>query len=182
MSGTLLANVTDITPGETLTEQVSFSEYTPGTDTIQYTFRQHEHTYTAAGVAADDNSYWTVTVPAGITALWSAGAVHFQGLVTSAGVVYLADEGSLNVRPNLGQVTFEQRVLSAIRALLENRATDDQVTLALDGVSLGRMTPDQLLKWEQTFARRVALQEADAQIRMGGANPYRVNVRFRKPV
>jgi hypothetical protein len=67
-------------------------------------------------------------------------------------VTVLADPTSQDAR------THAEKVLAAIEALIEGRATKDVSSYSIAGRSLTRMTPDELVKWRSTYRAEVARQ------------------------
>jgi hypothetical protein len=46
---------------------------------------------------------------------------------------------------------YEKKVLDAIQAVIQGRATQDQMSYSIAGRSLSRMDPDDLHKWESLY-------------------------------
>lgn len=72
--------------------------------------------------------------------------------VESGYVVVKADPTSQDAR------SHAEKVLEAIEALIEGRATKDVSSYSIAGRSLTRMTPDELVKWRSTYRAEVAAQ------------------------
>ncbi len=72
--------------------------------------------------------------------------------VQSGTLRLLADPASQDVR------THAEKVLEAIEALIEGRATKDVTSYSIAGRSLTRMSPDELVKWRSHYRNEVARQ------------------------
>lgn len=69
--------------------------------------------------------------------------------------------------PSSLEQSYNQRVLTAIRATLEKTASKEQMQYSISGMQLIRRSPEQLMKLEQEFARRVQ-RERDEWMRENG--------------
>jgi len=174
-----LIRATYLTAGETLTDDVSFDDVLTATHTVAYSFRWLSGSQTVDAVA-DGASAWTITVPAASTLRWDSGAVTFVAMATetATGIVTRVDAGTIQVVASPTAETYEMRVLAAVRALIEGRASDGQVTTGLEGLQLQHLTPEELLTWEREYAARVASQLRAAQAAEGTAPRRRVYTRF----
>ena len=90
---------------------------------------------------------------------------------------------TIEVAPDVTKVvdlrTYAQRTLAAIEAVIEKTASKDQQTITVDGQTLVRRSPDQLLKLRDRFQREVRDEERDEAIASGKCEPGRVQMRFR---
>ncbi len=74
--------------------------------------------------------------------------------VESGNVIVLADPATQDTR------SHSEKVLEAIEALIEGRATKDVASYSIAGRSLTRLSPDELVKWRAVYRREVAVQRA----------------------
>jgi len=75
--------------------------------------------------------------------------------------VRTVQNGSLQVLPDPASQdvrTHAEKVLEAIEALIEGRATKDVSSYSIAGRSLTRMSPDELVKWRSHYRNEVAKQ------------------------
>lgn len=111
-----------------------------------------------------DGAY-VVDLPPVQTAQVAAGEWAWAAWVSRADDRRTVDDGRITVRPNpaaaTGDVrTHAERVLEAIRAVIEGRATKDQESYSIGGRSLSRTPLDDLMRLETRYARRVAAERA----------------------
>ena len=178
MSTILADAITYITAGETLSATLTRADYPPSTHSLEYRFRHAGGTFTAT--CTESGSNYILTVAASVTEDITPGDVLFVGYatVTATSAVVKIDSGSIKVYANPVKETTNARALRAIRARIEGRATDDQLTLSLGDVTLGYMKMDELIKAESLFARRVAGEMEKAVVAAGGPSRRRILTRF----
>jgi hypothetical protein len=137
-----------------------------------------------AAATADGSDHLVSLAPA-TTAAHAAGAYQWVAHVTDGTDRYQIGAGSITVLPDLSVATSHdgrshaRRMLDAIDALLEGRATNDELHLVES--SLGDMTsryqPDVLMTWRKHYAAMVASEDRAAAI-AAGANPGVLQVRW----
>ena len=98
----------------------------------------------------EENSTATVNFPVGIYQ-WSAFITK-----TSDSNRIQVGNGTWEVVENKAVSTadpepYEKKVLDAIQAVIQGRATQDQMSYSIAGRSLSRMDPDDLHKWEALY-------------------------------
>lgn len=129
--------------------------------------------------ASADSDSFVCTIPDTVSATLEPGDLHYAAYVTDTeSNVTVPDAGCIIVKPNPSVETYAQRALAAIRARIEDRATDDQLTTRIDGLELRNMTPAELIKWDTYFSALVK-RERDTMHRaagLGGRN--KTYVRF----
>lgn len=174
-----------ITAGSTVRwyQAVADSDFAPGGSysLVVYLTGASVRTLTAT----NDSGRWLVTLPAagasgsgGLTPggyQWHAYAETGSGdaiareLVASGRVSVLANPVSA-----VAQQTHAEKVLAAIEAVIENRATADVQSYTIGGRSLTKMTPEQLLHWRNVYRAEVRKERA------GGRSPS-VQFAFGRP-
>lgn len=148
--------------------------------TLKYRFKNQaggfEITATASGVNFD------VVVTAATTAAFVAGDYTWQAWVEGgASEVYTVGEGTLKVLASLraGSAGTAQdlrsharKVLDAIKAVLENRASLDQQSYQIHGRALSRTPIPDLLVLRDRYEEDVASEERAEKLRrrLGGDN------------
>lgn len=135
--------------------------------------------------AVADGDAYRVEVTSAVTALWAPGFYSWIAFVTKAGDRYTLDQGSVEILPDPVETTTIsdqrphcKRMLDAIEALFEGKATKDQIEYEIDGIRIKRMDVDALLRWRQTYKQEWAAWQRDQKIKKGGARGNRVLVRF----
>jgi len=121
------------------------------------------------------------------TATYAAGLYTWQAFADNGTERYLLDSGTLKVLPDyaagtitaaLDDRTHARKVLTAIEAILENRATKDQEEYTIAGRSLKRTPIPDLIVLRDTYRREANAEKIAEQIANGGANPRRMGIRF----
>jgi hypothetical protein len=112
--------------------------------------------------ATADGSGYTVTVLAATTAGWAAKDYAWSAYVTKAAERYTVDSGVVTVLPDPGQATgidrrsHARKVLDAIEAVLEGRASKDQVQYRSTAAMLTRTPMGDLLMLRSKYRRKCA--------------------------
>jgi hypothetical protein len=155
----LAAVLSELTAGETLSESVTFADYLSSVSgsALVYRFRgpgagQFEIAATAGTAGA-----WDLLYAAALTEKLEPGTYAYTAYHTLAGVTVAIDKGTLTILGNPGLATHAQKVLAGIRAVIEGRASNDQLTISLGDTQLQYMTAGELLDWEtryQSICRR----------------------------
>lgn len=167
-----------LTAGDIWTWTDSLSDYPATLWTLTYYFRGPTSLAAAVGVASGTDH--VVTVTAAITASLAQGLYDWQAranLILTATTIETVASGRLTVAANLANAavdhrSFNVRVTEALKAVIENRATTDQLSMSIAGRSLSRMGWDELLSAYDRFSR-LALSEM-------GTAPSRTYIRFER--
>ena len=130
--------------------------------------------------SASGNDY-LVEVAAATTAAYTVGDYHWQAYITrdSDSERITIQDGVFKVVANRDAATTDPRThakitLDAIEAVLENRATKDQMAYTIAGRSLTRMEIEDLIKF-----RKIYKAEVDAEVRAAnGKGSIKVLVRL----
>lgn len=159
------------------------ADYAPGTYQLRYDARLEGagSLVTITSTAAD----FAVSVASATTAAYTAGRYQWSAYIVrvSDGQRIEVDSGSWTVAANKTTATTDPRsharkVLDAIKALLEGRATADVASYAIAGRSLTKMSIQELLQWKGVYEREVKAEEAAEAIANGMGTGRRVLVRF----
>jgi len=150
----------------------TLADYPASAWTLTYYFRGPEAFSAAASPSGDDHA---ISIPATTTADYAAGQYRWLARVVNGSSIYTIESGLVVVDPNLAKTGIEyrgywQRVRDALQAVIENRATTDQLSMTIGGRSLSRMSWDEILK-----AHDYAVVKAAAEL---GDNPSKIFVRF----
>ena len=134
-----------------------------------------------ATVVGDD--YRVQSLPA-TTAAWTAGEYTWSAWVEKTGERYTVDSGTVTLKVDPGVVaafdgrSHARKVLDAIEAVLENRATMDQEEYAINGRSLKRTPVAQLMVMRDTYRAEAWREDAAIKMAAGLPNPRHVYVRL----
>lgn len=142
-------------------------QYPAGVWTLTYYFKKTGSTGANFSVAAvADGSYFAVSVEKTTTQGRTPGHYTWVALVGNGTEQHEVDRGNLQLLPrydnetNLDDRSHARKVLDAIRALLEGRASKDQEEYAIAGRRLKRMPLSELRQLERDYAARVADETA----------------------
>lgn len=91
------------------------------------------------------------------TMAFEAGHYKYRVVVTDGTDVYTAWRGNAEVKldPNVpgNDMSHVEKVLRALEATIEGKATSDILNYSIRGRSIGRMSPDELLSWRDKYRR-----------------------------
>jgi len=192
-NNTLRDEITEFTAGDTIDadalrfsdiyigEGNSATDFTAATYTLAYTFRYETGSFTVdCTTNASDSDAFDLDVSDDLTYDLPPGDLYFVGRAehTTSGARHDIDRGVLLVRMNPARETHSQRVLDAIRANIEGRASNDQRTIMIGDVQLSHMNPAQMLQWEKLYAQRVKHEFDRARKLAGIGTRMTVQTRF----
>lgn len=128
----------------------------------------------------------SVSVPAATTANWAAGLYTWKAFATKAATSerYEVDEGVMRVEANFAALStldsrsHNKKVLDAINAVIENRASLDQESYSILGRSLKRTPMADLLKLKDKYQALYNAEQNAENVRNGGAGKNRIKVQF----
>jgi hypothetical protein len=117
--------------------------------------------------AVADGAQHRISVDAPTTASWTPGEYWYSVRATNGGTVHQVEEGTITVRPDLASASagydgrgHAEKVLAAIEAVLENRASQDQQSYTINNRSLQRTPIGDLLKLRSFYRAEVARLKA----------------------
>lgn len=160
------------------------ADYPAGTWTLTYRFKN------AAGgfevVAAADGTNYSVTVAAATTANYAAGTYTWAAQVVSGTTKKTVDTGTLKVMANLfagtattasDQRTHAKKVLDAVEAVLEGRASLDQEEFQIGGRMLKRTPLADLIRFRAIYKAEVERELAAENLANGVGVARKIQVR-----
>ena len=119
---------------------------------------------------------------AAATANWAPGRYRYEIRASADGDVVTVETGEVQIAPDLASqgAGFDgrdhvRRVLDAVEAVIENRATIDQQSYQINNRSLQRTPLTELLQLRATYRDQLAQQK---RTRKGGGLGPRYKVRF----
>lgn len=162
------------------------SDYPATSWTLKYWLKKTGATGANFSITASaDGSNFDVTVPASTTSGYTAGRYTWSAQVTGgSSEAYEVDTGSLEILPrydqaaNLDDRTHARKVLEAIEAVIENRATLDQQEYTIGNRSLKRMTVEELMRFRQLYRNEVQAELAAEKLANGIGIGRKVLVRL----
>lgn len=174
-----------IKSGDTLKFNDKYTSYPSPVWDITYTIISADNKYTLTGIA-DGTSGFDFTVPHTVTSTYSAGNYSYTAHVTNEATNerYEVASGTLVITPDLSTLnTYDgriaaQKILEAVDAILENRATVEQESYTIAGRSLKKRSLTELLALREHMKREVSQQEV---LNKTGRKSFRpVHVRFKR--
>lgn len=171
--------------GDTWKWTRTLDDYPAGTWTLKYRFKNAAGGFeVTASASGTDHS---VTVAASTTTGYSAGTYQWIAWVEAGTEKFTVDEGSLVVKADyraasastaLDDRSHARKVLAAIEAVIENRATLDQQEYSIEGRSLKRTPISDLIKLRQKYQAAVRAEDAAAKIAGGQSPGGKISFRF----
>jgi hypothetical protein len=163
------------------------ADFPPASYTLSYALKREGATGASTMItAAESGDEYQVTVAAATTATYAAGVWRWEAYATrqSDGARVRVGYGQLIVKPNLAAATTDprghaQRMLDAIEALLEGRATKDVNSMSIKDRSLTKMTVQELRDWRDYYRAEVNRQKIAERKRLGKSTGRTMAVRFR---
>lgn len=180
----------ELVAGDTLDFVDQVAAY-PATDgwTLKYRLVPRFATPTQAPIELFASTYeivdYRVQAAPATTAAWASGVYTWARWVEMSGARQSLGVGELRVRANPAQAAqgYDQRsharkVLEAIEAVLEKRATLDQEEYSINGRSLKRTPTAELLRLRRVYAGEVAAEDAAEGLAAGTYGGKKIQVRL----
>lgn len=161
-------------------------DYPPASYSLSYKARREGSGVTALTIAASaDGAAYRVTLSSATTAAYSAGTYHWQAYITrnSDGARLTVGEGVFTVEANRATATTDprshvRRVLDAIEAVIENRATRDQESYSIQGRTLARTPIADLLLLRDKYKQDLRAETDAARLAAGLPSKRRIVTRL----
>jgi len=167
--------------GETVAWTQSSTDYPASAGWVQVTtFINSAAKFTVTAVASGDDQVSTIAI--NHTGL-AAGVFAWQTKVTKDSIVHVLGQGTTEVVANfvtpttLDTRSHAAKVLDAVEAVIEGRATEDHMSMSLAGRSIQKMSLAELLPVRDYYRREVAREQKAEAILAG--RPPRGQVRTR---
>jgi hypothetical protein len=163
------------------------SDYPPASYTLTYSFRLLSSAATeialSGSVITESATAYTISVPDSTTVGYTKGDYTWQEYISNATDRIVLNTGFVTLEPNLDADTSDPRsfwakVLDAIEATIENRASIDQSSMSIAGRSLSRMTIDELLTLRDRARFETNKEINKARIAKGLGNSSTIKARF----
>lgn len=155
--------------GDTWEWTDSLGDYPATTYTLKYSLYRYGEsvkTITAAAVGTDH----AVSVAVSYSSAYQPGEWKWTAYVeTGSGPTlerYTLEEGTISILPFIANATVAndyrthaEKVLDAIEATLEGRASQAQASLSIGGKAISYMRPDELIRWRSIYRKEVAREK-----------------------
>lgn len=174
-----------VTAGDTLKFIKDLPDYPPANGwTLKYALVAEAEQITITGSDNGDGRH-LVSVDKATTKTWVAKVYNWQSYVDDGTERYQIDAGTLEVRPDFLSQTagydarsHVKRTLDALEAMIEKRATKAQASYTIEGRTIQRMSPEELIKWHSHYSRLYDQERRAEDLRRGTGGSNRILVRF----
>ncbi|MCC7202440.1 MAG: hypothetical protein IT393_07265 [Nitrospirae bacterium] len=162
------------------------SDYPASIWTLKYVLRGPS-VQNVTATAEGDN--FSITISASASAKWLQGNYLWEAYATKGSgdslERYLVDSGTLTIKQNLEAVTgiydgrsHCKKMLDAIEAIMEGRATKEHESIQIAGRSITLLRPEELIKWRSFYQAEYKRELAAEKIARGEATGRRILTRF----
>ena len=154
------------------------SDYSTSLYTLTYQARLENAGSTNISLTAtESNNEYLIEVSSTASASYTVGIYHWDAFITrdSDSARIRVDSGQWEVIANLASATTDPRsqnkkILDAIVAIIEGRASQDQMSYSIAGRSLSRMSIDDLLQFEGVYKARWLREQRELRNKEVGGN------------
>lgn len=160
--------------GTTWRWERSLSNFPPATWTLIYYFRSSDGKYSFNLPTINSNGVFRVNYSSTNTDTIAPAIYQGQGFVTSGNDRFIIYQGQLEILPDFKLQetgkdlrTHAQKVLEAIKALLEGRFTDDASSYSVAGRSITKLTPLELIETKHEYERIVIAELRQNRAKQG---------------
>jgi|TARA_R100000081_G_C4819215_1_gene178002 hypothetical protein len=141
------------------------------------------HKFTITATEADDTYY--IEVASSTTASYTVGDYIWEAYITrsSDSERIMIDSGRTKITANLANTNVDLRshakkVLDAIEAVIENRASMDQSSMSIAGRSLSRMSIDELMTFRDRYKNEYLKEIKNARVLNKKPSGNTIKVKF----
>ncbi len=141
----------------------------------------------AITAATHETHDFLVTLAAATTGGYAAGVYQWQAYVTKAATSerYMVGSGTIEILPNFAAASsgydarsHVKKVLDALEAKLEGRASKDQEQIVVGGQVVGMMPIARLLEWYSRYKQAYEAEQAAEDVSNGLGTGKQILVRF----
>lgn len=177
--------------GDTLTLNYTFDGYDPATYDIWIALRGNKvavidiKTGTSGVTVTESGQEFQITVTATATAAWTAGKYSYAIYMTTSTTRDTVETGTVEIKQNIAALTIAsdvrshaKKTLDAIEAVIEGRASRDDMRYQIGGRMLERMTITDLLKFRDIYRAEYNREVKAEKIANGDGIGGLLKVRF----
>lgn len=160
----------------------SLSDYPATTWTLTYYFENAGKTFSVQATAS--GSDYAASIAAATTTAYQPGKYRWRARVTSGSESYTIESGWLTVKADPAAAgTYDTRsharkVLEAIEATIEGRATNDQLSMSIAGRSISRTPMTELVDLRERYRLLVSDEDSAEDVAAGLGSKKRVFIRM----
>lgn len=176
----------EVVAGDTWSWQKALADYPANASpawTLTYYFRSVAGEFTAAAAASGADHLVTVTKTA--SAAYKAGLYEWTAIVTDGVTRTTLGRGTTTIKPDPSKTgagfdprSHARKTLEAIEAVLEKRATQDQMRYTIGTRSLDRTPIADLIVLRDKYRAEVDSEEASERLSKGLGGGRKIQVRF----
>lgn len=133
----------------------------------------------------NSNKDYLFTITSAVSATYDVGKYHWQLEVveTASGNRIVVETGEWEIRPDLDVNNSDPRshteiMLDKIETVLQGRADADVLSYSINGRSLSKMSPDELVQWRNYYRKELAMHKRKELIKKGKPTGATISVRF----
>lgn len=173
---------TEITAGDYIQWNVQGGDYPAPTWDVSYVLINADNKYTID--AADNGSDHLITIDGATSANFVAGVYNYQRYATNGSQRVTTGTGEITIKPNFASVstidnrTQTKRILDAINAVIEKRASTDQESYQIAGRALKRTPLPDLIKLRDRYQAMYAAEQRAEKIKNGIPASNKIFVRL----
>lgn len=170
--------------GDSVTFIKNLPDYQPQDGwTLHYVFINESKRET---VQASDNGdgRHLIEISAADSKAYKSGSYKFFAYVTDGTDRFSVSEGALIIKPDYTSPSFDPRthvkkVLDALEAVIEDKATEDQLSVTINGRSIQLLSPLEILKWRDKYKAEYVQEQKLERIKKGLGHKGKIQARFR---
>lgn len=168
----------------------TFTNFNPVTDTLSYTLMPIAGArINISAVNYGDGSTFWVNVAASITSLWVPGFYLWQAyMLDSVGNRHTLYNGRLTINPDFATASvgdYRSSVtitITNLYAVIQGKASSDQLHYSIRGRSLSRMSPKELTDWLDFYEELLDREIRREQMARGNSTKGKILARFFDPI
>lgn len=169
--------------GDTVDFDFSASDYLAPTWALTLVIVDQNNSYSFDSTDNADGSHNFARTPAQ-TAAWNPGEYRYYITASDGTDRHTVESGYIALLrdPAMGPMddrSHVKKVLDALEAVIEDKATSDQLSIEIAGRSISKMTPEQILTWHSTYTAMYRKEVRDAEAANGVGRSSKIKVRFK---
>lgn len=180
-----------ITAGDKVTWTETLTDYPATSWSLAVELRSKDRppvTIAATPSGAD----FSITILPATSALWKSGIYSWQAYVYTGTPPNFTDKrtierGTIEILPNLTIFSASddprshvKKVLDALEAVIEGKASSDQLSYSIAGRSISKMSPTEILQWRDLYKAEYRNELNAENIAKGVSSSKRIGVRFNR--
>lgn len=185
MPPTIPTRVPDkIHAGDSVNWNISNSDYPAPTWTLTFTFINERDKFSITSTADGDSH--AISVAPAISGKYPAGLYYWKCRASDGTDKYLIQEGRTTVLQNLEDANLKsadlrshaKKVLDAVEAVIENRASDSDMSMSVDGQSITNFSPEQLTDLRSKYLSIYNKELNAERVAQGRSSRKKSQIRF----